>query len=246
MLAVMFLVASIVFVIVRLVPGRSGGGDARTGCDRRRTSPRCASALGLDAPILSQYVRYLADAVRGDLGQSIFLGRPVLQAIAERAEPTICLTLDGDRDRDPDRPSRRHRLRGVSRQPARSGGADSRDAGRQPPGVLAGPDADPPFRRRSALVSGLRLRAARRTLPRADAFLVLPSIVLGAEQLVARHALHPRQHARRARRRLHPHRAREGPARSARRPPARARATRRSRCSPSSASRSRCCSAARS
>jgi peptide/nickel transport system permease protein len=49
--------------------------------------------LGLDQPLPVQYVIFLARTLVGDLGQSIFLNRPVLQAIAERAEPTLCLTL---------------------------------------------------------------------------------------------------------------------------------------------------------
>ena len=91
MLAVMFAVATIVFVIVRLVPGDPAA--VMLGPDARPAEiAALRSRLGLDASIPAQYVKFLFDIVRGDLGQSIFLGRPVLQAIAERAEPTICLT----------------------------------------------------------------------------------------------------------------------------------------------------------
>lgn len=92
MVVVMFVVATIVFVIVRVVPGDPAavmlGPDAR-GVDIEALRAR----LGLDRPIPVQYVTFLASVFTGDLGQSIFLNRPVLQAIAERAEPTICLTL---------------------------------------------------------------------------------------------------------------------------------------------------------
>jgi peptide/nickel transport system permease protein len=89
---VMFVVATIVFVIVRLVPGDPGA--VMLGPDARPADVAALrEKLGLDVPILQQYVTFLADAATGDLGQSIFLGRPVLQAIGERAEPTICLTL---------------------------------------------------------------------------------------------------------------------------------------------------------
>ncbi len=49
--------------------------------------------LGLDAPFHVQLFRWYGRLARGDLGQSIFLRRPVLEAIVDRAEPTILLTL---------------------------------------------------------------------------------------------------------------------------------------------------------
>ena len=49
--------------------------------------------LGLDRPLAVQYVLFLGQLARGDLGESIFLNRPVLTALADRAEPTFFLTL---------------------------------------------------------------------------------------------------------------------------------------------------------
>lgn len=40
-----------------------------------------------------QYVSWLGKLVQGDLGQSIFMNKPVLAALADRAEPTLLLTL---------------------------------------------------------------------------------------------------------------------------------------------------------
>src|SRR5207249_6844963 len=40
-----------------------------------------------------QLLRWYGRLAQGDLGQSIFLRRPVLEAIVDRAEPTILLTL---------------------------------------------------------------------------------------------------------------------------------------------------------
>jgi peptide/nickel transport system permease protein len=88
----MFVVATIVFIIVRVVPGDPAAimlGPDATAADVAALRER----LGLNQPLPVQYVIFLADTLVGDLGQSIFLDRPVLQAIAERAEPTICLTL---------------------------------------------------------------------------------------------------------------------------------------------------------
>jgi peptide/nickel transport system permease protein len=49
--------------------------------------------LGLDRPLVVQYAYFLGQLAKGDLGESIFLNRPVLSALADRAEPTFFLTL---------------------------------------------------------------------------------------------------------------------------------------------------------
>jgi peptide/nickel transport system permease protein len=92
MLGVMLVVASMAFVIVRIIPGDPAGimlGPDATPADVAALRTR----LGLDEPIAVQYVLFLADLARGDLGQSIFLGRSVAQALAERTEPTAALTI---------------------------------------------------------------------------------------------------------------------------------------------------------
>ena len=92
MLLVMFIVATMVFFLTRLAPGDPASlmlGDQATAAD----IAQLRAVYGLDQPILVQYVLWLKEVVRGNLGQSIFLQRPVLQAIGERAEPTFFLTL---------------------------------------------------------------------------------------------------------------------------------------------------------
>ncbi len=92
MVAVMALVVTIVFVIVRVAPGDPAAmmlGPDATPQDITDLRAR----LGLDSSLLVQYGRYVAGLLQGDLGQSIFLARPVGQALWERAEPTFFLTL---------------------------------------------------------------------------------------------------------------------------------------------------------
>ena len=48
---------------------------------------------GLDKPLPLQFGYWLGELAHGNLGQSIFLQRPVTQALLERAEPTFFLTL---------------------------------------------------------------------------------------------------------------------------------------------------------
>ncbi|MGI9418954.1 MAG: ABC transporter permease, partial [Geminicoccaceae bacterium] len=49
--------------------------------------------LGLDRPIATQYLTFMANALQGDLGQSIFFRQSVMSVLAQRAEPTIFLSL---------------------------------------------------------------------------------------------------------------------------------------------------------
>lgn len=89
---VMMLVATAVFLMLRLTPGDPAGiilGPDAT--EERRMELR--RELGLEDPLLVQYVRWLGKVARGDLGQSLFLNKPVTAAILERAQPTLLLTI---------------------------------------------------------------------------------------------------------------------------------------------------------
>jgi peptide/nickel transport system permease protein len=92
MLVVMFVVATMVFFLTRLAPGDPASlmlGEQATAAD----VAELRKTYGLDRPVAVQYVLWLKEVASGNLGQSIFLQRPVLQAIAERAEPTFFLAL---------------------------------------------------------------------------------------------------------------------------------------------------------
>lgn len=92
MIVVIFLVLTIAFVLVRLAPGDPAslmlGPDATPEeVDDLRVR------LGLDRPIAVQYFTFLANAVQGDLGTSLFFDQPVVQVLGDRAEPSIFLAL---------------------------------------------------------------------------------------------------------------------------------------------------------
>jgi peptide/nickel transport system permease protein len=53
---------------------------------------RLQRQLGLDQPLFLQLGRWYWRLLQGDLGTSIFLRRPVVEAILDRAEPTLLLT----------------------------------------------------------------------------------------------------------------------------------------------------------
>ncbi|MEJ1975795.1 MAG: ABC transporter permease [Acetobacteraceae bacterium] len=91
MLVVMFFVATVVFAISHVIPGDPAAvmlGPSATAADVAALRTR----LGLDAPLPLQYLRFLADAVSLDLGQSLFLGQSVASALLSRAPVTLQLT----------------------------------------------------------------------------------------------------------------------------------------------------------
>jgi peptide/nickel transport system permease protein len=92
MAVVMFIVASIVFVISHVIPGDPASvmlGPSATAEDVAALRAR----LGLDAPLPLQYLDFLRSVAALRLGDSIFLNRSVMQALIERAPLTIQLTL---------------------------------------------------------------------------------------------------------------------------------------------------------
>jgi peptide/nickel transport system permease protein len=89
---VMGVVAVIVFLMLHLSPGDPAAiiaGDNATAEDIAQIRER----LGLDRPLAEQFVIWLGQLLRGDLGNSIYLNRPVLGLILERVEPTLALSL---------------------------------------------------------------------------------------------------------------------------------------------------------
>lgn len=89
---VILVVTVVVFGVLYLTPGdpaRVMLGDLASEADIERLR----ESLGLDRPIYVQYLTFLAGLAQGDLGESLALNRSVLTALAERAEPTIILTL---------------------------------------------------------------------------------------------------------------------------------------------------------
>ena len=88
---VMLVVATVTFVLVHLAPGDPASIIA--GPDATPESvQRLRRQLGLDEPLPTQLLHWYGRLLRGDLGDSIFLRRPVTEAIVERLEPTLLLT----------------------------------------------------------------------------------------------------------------------------------------------------------
>ena len=89
---VALVVATVGFVLIHLAPGDPASiiaGPDASGDDVRRIQRQ----LGLDEPLPVQLVHWYGQLLRGDLGRSIFLRKPVTEAIVDRIEPTLLLTV---------------------------------------------------------------------------------------------------------------------------------------------------------
>jgi len=92
LIPVALVVATVTFVLMHLAPGDPASviaGPYASADDIRRLEHQ----LGLDQPLWVQLTRWYGRLLRGDLGDSIFLRKPVLAAIADRVEPTLLLTV---------------------------------------------------------------------------------------------------------------------------------------------------------
>jgi peptide/nickel transport system permease protein len=91
-LPVVWLVVSLVFLLIHLVPG-----DPVLQMLGEGATPTDIGALrhqyGLDLPLGEQYLRYWAGVARGDLGTSIRLHDTVGHLVAQRYPYTLALTL---------------------------------------------------------------------------------------------------------------------------------------------------------
>ena len=85
-------VSLLVFAVTRATPGD----PARVMLGPRATDDQVAQlriAYGLDKPVYVQYLAWLGHVVRGDLGESIQLHRPVLTEVGERFRGTLILAI---------------------------------------------------------------------------------------------------------------------------------------------------------
>jgi peptide/nickel transport system permease protein len=87
-------VTILVFIVTRLTPGD----PARVLLGPRATDAEVArlrASYGLDAPVYVQYFTWLSHLVRGDLGDSIQLHRPVSAEVLDRFRGTLVLATAG-------------------------------------------------------------------------------------------------------------------------------------------------------
>jgi peptide/nickel transport system permease protein len=88
----LFLVSIVVFVVMRIIPG-----DPAQIILGLQATPEAVAALraqlGLDQPLAVQYLTWVGELIRGDMGQSINYGVPIAELVVQRLAVTGPLTL---------------------------------------------------------------------------------------------------------------------------------------------------------
>jgi peptide/nickel transport system permease protein len=89
---ILALVSLISFLLMQLVPGDPAiiiGGPNATPAELDQIRKN----LGLDKPWYVQLAIFYGNLIKGDLGRSLLLGKPVLEAVIERAPITIAISI---------------------------------------------------------------------------------------------------------------------------------------------------------
>jgi peptide/nickel transport system permease protein len=91
-LPALWLILTMVFLLAHIVPGDPVLGMLGEGA-RAEDVQQLRHTLGLDLPIAEQYARYLAGAVRGNLGESIRFQQPVASVVVSHYPATLELAF---------------------------------------------------------------------------------------------------------------------------------------------------------
>jgi len=88
----------LIFVLMRLVPGDIAAilvyqTGSESSAVQKKQIQQIRRELGLERPIVTQYVDWIAAAVRGDFGQSYVQRRPVMDILRERFPRSMELAL---------------------------------------------------------------------------------------------------------------------------------------------------------
>ena len=89
---VMLIVAALVFLMLRLTPGDPAAIIAGDNANADQIAA-IRTKLGLDAPLLLQFLQWLGNLLRGDFGESFYFKKTVAELIASRLEPTVALSV---------------------------------------------------------------------------------------------------------------------------------------------------------
>ncbi len=92
LLPVLFVVSVVIFSLIHLTPGD----PARAILGQNATNEQVAAlreSMGLDRPLVEQYLGWVGGVLTGDFGDSYFLRKSVTEAIGDNAVPTIQLAV---------------------------------------------------------------------------------------------------------------------------------------------------------
>ncbi|MCJ7678012.1 MAG: ABC transporter permease [Anaerolineales bacterium] len=86
---------SVTFFALRLAGGDPVASLLAQGLASSEQAAALRHQLGLDLPLLQQYLRFLGGLLRGDLGRSLYTGQPVTRIIGEQIPYTAQLAAAG-------------------------------------------------------------------------------------------------------------------------------------------------------
>ena len=89
---VMLIVAVLVFLMLRLTPSDPAAIIAGDNATSEQVA-EIRKNLGLDRPILTQFVIWMRKTLQGDFGESFYFKKQVTELILDRVEPTLSLAL---------------------------------------------------------------------------------------------------------------------------------------------------------
>lgn len=88
----LWLIVTMVFMLAHLVPGDPVAQMLGEGA-RVEDLQQLRHALGLDLPLMTQYGRYMAGVLHGNLGESFRFQQPVLKVVTEHYPATLELSI---------------------------------------------------------------------------------------------------------------------------------------------------------
>ena len=89
---IIFVVATLSFFLVQLVPGSPAAAILGAGASQEQVA-QLEQQLGLDQPVMTQYLTWLGHAVQGNMGESFLTGQPVSESLAQALPPTLSLAI---------------------------------------------------------------------------------------------------------------------------------------------------------
>ena len=90
LLPVLLVVAVVVFMLLRWVPGDPAAVIAGESATAEQVAA-LRQRMGLDQPVTHQFALWLGQVLQGDFGESYYFRKPVLELITQRMEPTLAL-----------------------------------------------------------------------------------------------------------------------------------------------------------
>ncbi len=92
LIPVLFIVSIAIFLIIHITPGDPASTILGLEATQQEID-ELNELMGFNDPIHIQYTNWIKDVLKGDLGDSIFMRQPVIQAIIEHFPPTLSLAI---------------------------------------------------------------------------------------------------------------------------------------------------------